>query len=175
LESPKNIWFTSDLHLSHSNIIGFCDRPFENVNIMNETLIENINSTLRRNNILYNLGDFAFGDKKTIQNYISRIKCRSHNLILGNHDRFRPTQYIEMGMTWATRFPIIFYDYIILSHHSMNLQKNSVFLNLFGHHHNNLPYRPSANSWNLSVEVTNYKPISLEQILDEAKKEGAEI
>ena len=33
------IWFTSDLHLGHRSVLNFCERPFETVEEMNETLI----------------------------------------------------------------------------------------------------------------------------------------
>lgn len=41
--SFERIWFVSDLHLAHKNIIKYCSRPFDNVNQMNEILIQNWN------------------------------------------------------------------------------------------------------------------------------------
>ena len=35
------IYFTSDTHFFHSNIINLCDRPFKNVDEMNRVLIRN--------------------------------------------------------------------------------------------------------------------------------------
>ena len=37
--SPENVWFTSDTHFWHGNIIRFCNRPFETIEKMNEELI----------------------------------------------------------------------------------------------------------------------------------------
>ncbi len=47
--------FTSDTHFYHSNIIGFCKRPFKNVEDMNETLIENRNRAIRQDDIVFHL------------------------------------------------------------------------------------------------------------------------
>jgi len=54
------IFFTSDLHFGHENIIGFCNRPFKDVDKMNKRLIDNINARCNEEDTLYHLGDFAF-------------------------------------------------------------------------------------------------------------------
>ena len=54
------IYFTSDLHLFHANILRFCNRPFADVEDMNKTLINNIKNTLQPNDSLYFLGDIGF-------------------------------------------------------------------------------------------------------------------
>lgn len=53
------IWFTSDLHLGHRAAISMCERPFETVEEMNETLIWNFNSCVKENDTVYILGDIA--------------------------------------------------------------------------------------------------------------------
>ncbi len=45
----KMIWFTSDLHLGHRAAINMCGRPFETVEEMNETIIRNFNSCVKKN------------------------------------------------------------------------------------------------------------------------------
>jgi len=37
------LYFTSDLHLGHANVIRLASRPFECIEEMNERLIANIN------------------------------------------------------------------------------------------------------------------------------------
>ena len=55
------VYFTSDTHFYHSNIIDFCKRPFKNVEDMNETLIENWNRIVSQDDNVFHLGDFCLG------------------------------------------------------------------------------------------------------------------
>jgi len=85
------IFFTSDLHFNHSAVIGFCDRPFKNVEEMNERLINNINQRCKPEDTLYHIGDFAFrggwqGGKDGAESFENAINCKVIH-ILGNHDR----------------------------------------------------------------------------------------
>ena len=54
------IWFTSDLHLGHVNVLQFQNRPFADIDEMNEALIANINAKVKKNDELWILGDFSF-------------------------------------------------------------------------------------------------------------------
>ena len=49
--ADQDIFFTSDLHLGHENIIRFCDRPFANANAMNEALVERWNAVVKDNDV----------------------------------------------------------------------------------------------------------------------------
>ena len=82
------IYFTSDLHLNHANIIKYNNRPFINVVEMNRQLIKNINSVVKSNDELYVLGDFAFAQKRQTNEYLNDIQCKNVFLIKGNHDSF---------------------------------------------------------------------------------------
>ncbi len=55
----SNIWFTSDTHFGHANIIRFCDRPFKDIQEMNERLIANWNAVVRPGDSVYHMGDFS--------------------------------------------------------------------------------------------------------------------
>ena len=55
------IFFTADTHWGHRNIIRYCQRPFADVDEMNEALITNWNSTVGKDDIVFHLGDFAMG------------------------------------------------------------------------------------------------------------------
>ena len=64
-EDGSNIFFTSDSHFGHENIIRFCKRPFNSVREMNEELIHRWNSKVRPNDIVFHLGDFCWGGLKS--------------------------------------------------------------------------------------------------------------
>jgi calcineurin-like phosphoesterase family protein len=80
------IFFTSDQHFGHTNIIKHCRRPFESVQEMDEQMLEAINSNVSKSDTLYILGDFAYRGRDPLH-YRSRIKCRSVHLVIGNHDK----------------------------------------------------------------------------------------
>lgn len=82
------IYFTSDLHFYHKNIIKYSPsfRSYENADEMNEKLIELWNSIVTPEDTVYNLGDLsmAANTKKIIE--VAKRLNGKHFLILGNHD-----------------------------------------------------------------------------------------
>lgn len=82
------IFFTSDLHFYHGNIMKYCPkfRAFNDVSEMNERLIELWNAVVKPEDTVYDLGDFAFCNKLKDLKSIARRLNGSHVLILGNHD-----------------------------------------------------------------------------------------
>lgn len=83
---PEHTFFTSDTHFGHANIIRFCNRPFKNVEEMDEALIENWNQVVSEDDTVFHLGDFAFGGSSVWKSIIPRLNGHI-NLIIGNHDR----------------------------------------------------------------------------------------
>ncbi len=83
----SKIFFTSDLHFSHANIIKFCPtfRP-QDASEMDEYLIRRWNETVSPQDTVYNLGDVSFAkDIGQIEAVLQRLNGR-HHLIFGNHD-----------------------------------------------------------------------------------------
>ena len=79
-------FFTSDLHFGHKNIIKFCNRPFKDVDEMNEMLITYWNETVPVGSKVYVLGDFALGKIAETLPLAKRLHGDLH-LVPGNHDR----------------------------------------------------------------------------------------
>ena len=80
------VFFTSDTHFSHARIIELCDRPFRDVQHMNEMLVENWNDIVSPDDTVYHLGDVALGQIEESLGYISRLNG-DKVLVTGNHDR----------------------------------------------------------------------------------------
>lgn len=79
---------TSDLHFGHANIIRHCERPFDNADEMNASLIERWNSVVSNEDAVLFLGDFAMGpgvDDSFIETTISQLHGHI-SFLLGNHD-----------------------------------------------------------------------------------------
>lgn len=82
------IWFTSDTHFGHENVLKFTDRPWETIQQMNSVIVANINARVGMNDELYILGDFSF--KMTAQDAYGlrkKITCKKVHLVPGNHDK----------------------------------------------------------------------------------------
>lgn len=73
----------SDTHFNHSRILEYCQRPFDNVEEMNEVIINNWNKVINEDDIVYVLGDFCFGNKTMLKEIVSNLKGRKI-LICGN-------------------------------------------------------------------------------------------
>lgn len=83
--NPEEVWFTSDTHFYHANILRYCNRPFSDVTEMNEELIRRWNETVPASGIVFHLGDVCFGGSKEWNEVLHRLNGKIY-LILGNHD-----------------------------------------------------------------------------------------
>jgi calcineurin-like phosphoesterase family protein len=109
----NTIWFTSDTHFFHENVIKYCSRPYQNIEEMNSKLIDNWNSCVKKNDIVWHLGDFSFGSKDNIRKILPRLNGRIR-LIKGNHDRHNNMFYIDQGFDRVYDRPIIIDTNLIL-------------------------------------------------------------
>lgn len=91
----QNIWFTSDTHYWHKNIVYAesvwsnkeegC-RRFESTQEMSRHLVGQINKYVQQEDILFHLGDWSFGGINNIWNFRKQLNCKNIHLIFGNHD-----------------------------------------------------------------------------------------
>lgn len=95
----KCVWFISDLHLDHKNILEYSGRPFKTVSEMNAKIIANIKRVVRSGDVLIIVGDFQLGAKKeALREYIRQIKETGCTLVLvrGNHD-YKNSEMLNLG------------------------------------------------------------------------------
>ena len=96
-------YLIADTHFGHKNIISYENRPFKNVQEMDETLIRLWNEVVDYDDLVYVLGDFTLSRRKeVISNLVNRLNGRKI-LIMGNHDTRKPKDYIECGFDGGTR------------------------------------------------------------------------
>lgn len=158
----SNIFITSDTHFYHTNIIKYCNRPFESVEEMNEKLIENWNNVVNKYDTVYHLGDFCIGDRKQITETAHRLRGNI-KLIKGNHDAHSNKFFRECGFQEVYDLPILLENKFLLSHTPIAI--SDYIVTLYGHVHTDENYDTyTYNSACMCVERHEYKPVSLEYI-----------
>ena len=164
-------WVISDTHFYHERILGYCQRPFNSIDEMNEAIIKNWNSVIGRDDIVYILGDFCFGNKEMLTNIVSRLNGRKI-LILGNHDRLTKSAYLDVGFETVTKNPMIVDSDFILSHHPIQGDLGK-FYNIHGHKHK-LPSEAqfSPKHFDIGVDDHNFFPHNLDTVIKTLYKGG---
>lgn len=160
LQKGQKLFFTSDTHYNHKNICrGVTNwrtkdgkvpvsqtRDFPNLDKMNDTIVNNINSKVDQNDILIHLGDWSFGGFESIKEFRDRIICKNIYLLYGNHDHhiernkggiqgiFTNTSQYQMLTVIdenGKRYEYVLMHYPLCSWHDMNKGR----FHLFGHVH----------------------------------------
>lgn len=100
----SDVWFSSDWHLNHKNILQYCKRPWLTVEEMQEGLISLHNSRVKPGDRVYFLGDMIFGKEKLLpemmQNVFSRLNGQKF-LIKGNHDYYWKEEWFTKHFQWV--------------------------------------------------------------------------
>lgn len=183
LHPGQAVWFTSDLHFGHKNIIKFCDRPWENPTQMEKGLINNWNETVKSEDIVFVLGDsFWFNDSLHIKKVLSKLKGKNIFLIPGNHDEFESYYRIDdpriilcqdVVCVWISE-PNMPLREIWLSHYPMMTwpHRERGAYQFFGHIHSQ-PGRTEGvdqdlplhwNQLDVGCDFWDYKPVSLTKL-----------
>lgn len=170
------VWFTSDLHFWHKNICKYCDRPYNTIEEMNQSIIDNWNSVVKDDDIVYLLGDMGFCGIEKLRFLISQLKGHIR-LVQGNHDSDKVVnRLIEEGLIEGVAtlcYITITGDEecpdqdLTLCHFPMidwaNKEKGAWMIH--GHQHQ-LPNTPSCSyaHWDVGLDKNNMMPISFEQL-----------
>lgn len=163
------IFFTADHHFFHANIIRFCNRPFCDVEEMNEVLISKWNSKIKEGDIVYHLGDFVWGKISHVEHMLD---CLNGKIVLiqGSHDN----NAIKIAHRFVNITPFLEIHegghHITLCHYALRVWPRSHYgsLHLYGHSHSRL--EPVGKSWDVGVDNNNFEPLSLDEVLEIMKK-----
>lgn len=164
------IWFTSDPHFGHRNIIQYSGRPFANLQAHDAALIANWNACVRPADVIYCLGDFAFYRK---QEEVERLLARLNGtkfLITGNHDH----EATRRAKGWAKVTPYHEISPVVdgakqlicLYHYRMVVWNRNHYGSwaLHGHSHGTLPKNFQSRTIDVGVDCYNYTPVSLAEV-----------
>jgi calcineurin-like phosphoesterase family protein len=165
------IWLTSDEHHGHDNIIKYCGRPFRNSDAMSTAIIERHNRLVGPNDVVYHLGDFSLKGPEHMH-FFNRIMrkykpVKERHLILGNHDRLSPFQYVDLGFTsvhTSLRFDNLGgREHVLMNHDPAVFQMGcGADLGLCGHIH--ALWQRMRFVYNVGVDVHHFFPVELYSI-----------
>lgn len=162
-------YYISDLHLFHNRILEKFNRPFSSVEEMHEMIINNWKNKVEADDTVYILGDVGMYHPKEIGNILNNLPGHKI-LITGNHD-FKNihsgsykkvfdkiTSYLEIEDNGRN---VILFHYPIEDWNG----KYREYYHLHGHIHNNEDsLSQKERRFNVSAEVVDYTPVSLDEL-----------
>jgi calcineurin-like phosphoesterase family protein len=191
-----NIWFTSDTHHGHKNIVRGVSswdtlqatRPFDTLEEMNQTLIDNINKNVKEDDILYHTGDWSFGGLQNVYEFRKQLKVKTIHLILGNHDHHiendrtvlvdfqdKLGNKVSVGVSTKSLFTSVQHylrkkingQDMVLSHYSMRTwdKGHHGTWMLYGHSHGTLPWYNDFKTMDVGIDThSEFRPYHFDEI-----------
>lgn len=166
-------FFTSDFHLGHDKIRGYCSRPFKSLEHMNRIIIQKFNERVKPDDMVFHIGDFCFksgtgrgeGEPTKAEVHRQQLNCKNIIFIQGNHDKTNSLKTIIQRVV------------INLGSKRINLVHDPEFaainceINLVGHVHEKWQIKRIRQGYsftdciNVSVDVWNFYPVTIEEIM----------
>jgi calcineurin-like phosphoesterase family protein len=157
------IFFTSDTHFGHKNIIDYCKRPFADVEEMNESMVKQWNEAVKPGDVVYHLGDVAFHSYECIERLNGKIK-----LVPGNHDHERAKKVMHL---FDEVLPEVHYLRIdkryrfALCHYPFESWRREYKYHLHGHMHG--AGRARYNRLDVGVDaLKSFAPLCLDEVME---------
>lgn len=177
------IYFSADLHFCHKSIIEMSNRPFDSLEEMHRVLIQNWNAVVRPRDMVYILGDFLYKGTADDANKILRKLRGEKFLVRGNHEKYLVQPDFDSSLYgWVKDY----YEFklnqqkVVLFHYPI-LEWNGYFqgaIQLYGHVHNNDSEKFAeilgSRAINVGVDMNEFMPVSLEEILERVKAAEAD-
>lgn len=185
LEQYPNVYFTSDCHFGHTNIIKYEQRDMK-MNISgtmehDQKLISNWNSIVKPKDLVIILGDFSFHKPEITMSILRQLN--GHKVLIeGNHDcnflknksfdRSLFEEIAEYKEYHYRGYHLCLMHYPIHSFKHMDKKPNP-YIHVHGHIHS-YPSLECKHSYNAGVDVNDYKPVHINTIIQKCldNKEG---
>lgn len=184
----SKVFFTSDTHWGHGNIIKFCDRPFKDVEEMNYKLIENWNKKVPQDGLVFHLGDFAWGGSDMWKNIRQQLNGEII-LIKGNHDQKNMSSTAEQTLfkysAWQMLIEVegrkvLLNHFPFLCYAGVYRDPKGLVYNLYGHVHSGLGKKGEdiprlihtfPTQYDVGVDNNDYEPISWYEVNEKIQKQ----
>ena len=170
-------YYTADMHLDHINVLKLSNRPFDNGEHMQQSLIDNWNSVVTKADDVYHIGDFCFNPDTFIK-FIGELSGTKH-FITGNHDSKAIKRLVRMKKEGCKPLKRVHFhgdihtvkdsNYMVVLCHYPLYEWNGYHrgsIHLHGHTHGNIG-RSNYNdkAFDVGVDVFDFKPVTLQEIL----------
>lgn len=189
MKREKQIWFTSDTHFGHKNIIAFSNRPFKDENHMTEELVKSWNEVVDEEDEVYHMGDVSLTNADKTHEILQRLNGKIY-LIKGNHEKSTlQKQYTRDRFEWIKDYYELKVDnptidgnkhqLIVLCHYGMrvwNKSHHGAWM-LYGHSHDSMEHEAWGRSMDVGVDsayriLGEYRPFSYDEIKKIMSKRG---
>jgi len=183
------IFFTSDMHINHKNILTLCNRPYPNIDAHDDDIIQRHNSVVTDSDDVWDLGDIAY--RCSAEDCFERIKRLNgkRHIIMGNHDKSLRQAYkkgLLKDMINSGKLEIIggetaINDSTLAISKMLTIDNHKVFIShyahktwpgafrgtimLYGHSHGNM-IESQYKSFDIGVDSNGYFPWSWLQVKD---------
>lgn len=168
------LYFTSDLHFYHENVIRFTNRPYRTVEEMNQKLIKNWNKIIKPQDEVYILGDLTMKGPELAMEILSQLVGVKH-LIKGNHDKYieKKSFVKELFASVADYGEVTYQNQKFILFHYPILEWDGYFrgtIMLHGHQHNHADYNllnreKQILRYDVGVDANEMTPVSAEKIM----------
>jgi calcineurin-like phosphoesterase family protein len=172
------VWFTSDTHFGHENIIKYCDRPFASREEMDQAIVERWNLVVKPSDTVYHLGDFAFTRTREFTERLLKALHGKIHLVPGGHDGKHVRTASGFERIHERLDTITVFDKTVaVCHYPLMAWDRSRYGSwmLHGHVHSKVEWGHTRIVWrrgkpilraDVGVDAWDFAPASFEQIRD---------
>lgn len=168
------IFYISDVHFGHKNVIDFDGRPFSDIEEMDRSLIERWNRKVGEEDHVYIVGDFAYRNEKGEEWYLQQLRGHKH-LVIGNHDqRLMKNEEAMRHIESAEKMQHVADNgtHICLCHFPI-AEWNGYYkahTHIYGHIHNRKDeayqfMRTKKRALNAGCMINGYEPVTLAELI----------